>query len=137
MEEGYPDELSAAQELEEPVVSIFELRNREREHKKRKSVEGIGMSAYDPAIKESTAAEAECVWSMAGHVLTEHHASLSPLIFELIMYLKYNNHLRNLSDVIEANKRSKNESPAAEKRVDIQMKRLEILRANGCKPISS
>jgi hypothetical protein len=127
-----PNELSAAQELEEPVVSIFELRNLEREHKKRKCVEGIGTSAYDPAIKEcvgGSAAEAERLWSMAGHVLTEHRASWSPLIFELIMYLKYNNRLWNLSDVIEANKRRKNESPAAKKRLDIQMERLEFLRA--------
>ncbi len=35
-------------------------------------------------------AEAEREWSMAGHVLTDHCSCMSPLIFELIKYLKYN-----------------------------------------------
>jgi hypothetical protein len=50
-------------------------------------------SVYDPAIKAcvgGSAAEVERVWSMAGHVLTKHCLSMSPLVFELIMYRKYN-----------------------------------------------
>ncbi len=76
-----------------------------------------------------SSAESEPVWSMAGHVLSKHHASLSPLVFELIMYLKYNSRLWSLSDVIEANKRRKNESPAAKKRLAAQTERLNNRRA--------
>jgi hypothetical protein len=89
-------------------------------------------SSYDPAIMKcigGSAAKAEFVWSMAGHVLSEHRASLSPLVFELIMYLKYNTRLWSLSDVAEANKRTKNESPAAKMRVVAQKERLNNTRA--------
>jgi hypothetical protein len=74
-------------------------------------------SAYDPAIKEcvgGSAAEAERVWSMAGHVLTDNCSKMSPIIFELVMYLKYNSRLRGITDVVEANKKRKSESAAAQ-----------------------
>ena len=54
-----------------------------------------------------TAAVVENLWSRAGSVLTEERSSLSPLVFEAIMYCKYNERLWNMSDVIEANKRRK------------------------------
>ena len=57
-----------------------------------------------------SASKAECIWSMAGHVLTYDHLRMSPLIFELIMYLKYNSHLWGITDVMEANKRRKSEA---------------------------
>ncbi len=85
-------------------------------------------SAYNPAIKEcvgGSAAKAERVYSMAGHVLTDHHSHMPPLIFELIMYLKYNSHLWGISDVVEANKRRKSESAAAQFCLTIQKERLE------------
>ncbi len=66
-----------------------------------------------------SAAEAELVWSMAGHVLTQHRSSMSPLVFELIMYLKYNSNLWGLVDVIEANKRRKLEPPVAKNRYSL------------------
>jgi hypothetical protein len=47
-------------------------------------------SVYDPAIKAcvgGSAAEVGRVWSMAGHVLTKHCSSMSPLVFEIILYL--------------------------------------------------
>ncbi len=85
-------------------------------------------SAYDPAIKEcggGSAAEAERVWSMAGHVLTDHRLHMSPLIFELIMDLKHNSCLWGITDVVEANKRRKSESVAAQFRLSIQKERLD------------
>ena len=116
--------------LEEPC-SAFEQRIREREQRMKQAKQQF-KSTYDPAIMQcvgGSAAEAERVWSMAGHVLSEHRASLSPLVFELIMYLKYNSRLWSLSDVIEANKRRKNESPAAKKRLAAQTERLNNRRA--------
>ncbi len=70
------------------------------------------------------------MWSMAGHVLTQHCSSMSPLVFELIMYLKYNSHLWGLVDVIEANKRRQLESPAAKNCHSIQKARLEMKKAD-------
>ena len=88
------------EEMLEKPGTLFQQMVREREKKKRLS-EDHSKSAYDPAIKYcigGSAAEAERVWSMAGHVLTEHRSSLSPLCFELIMYLKYNSRLWGLVD---------------------------------------
>ena len=85
-------------------------------------------SAYDPAIKEcvgGSAAEAERVWSMAGHVVTDHCLKMSPLIFELIMHLKYSSCLWGIADVVEANKRRKSESVVAQFRLSIQKERLD------------
>ena len=75
-------------------------------------------SAYNTAVNYcvlGSAAEIERVWSMAGHVLTEHHSSLSPLIFELIMYLKYNTQLWELQDVVNVNISRKKETEAAQR----------------------
>ena len=63
------------------------------------------------------AAEVERVWSMADAVITKRRSRMSPFLFECIMYLKYNVRLWDLSDVVEANKRRKNESMAAKKEV--------------------
>jgi hypothetical protein len=75
-----------------------------------------------------SAAAAERVWSMAGKVLTDERSSLSPLVFEMIMYLKYNTRLWTISDVIEANRRRMNNSPAAKNRQAIETERLERMR---------
>ena len=118
--------------LEEESLSAFERLNRDRQKKKQLMESGNAKSAYDPALKYcvlGSAAEAERVWSMAGHVLTDGRSSMSPLVFELIMYLKYNARLWTIDDVIEANKRRKNESPAAKKRLALQKERLQQLSA--------
>ncbi len=100
-------------------LSIFEHMNREREQKKKSmKSDCVGKSKYNPALMHCvfwSAAGAERFWSMAGKVLTNERCSLSPLFFELIMYLKYNNRLWTITDVMEANKRRLNESPAAKK----------------------
>jgi hypothetical protein len=44
------------------------------------------------------------------------------------MYLKYNTRLWTISDVIEANRRRMNNSPAAKNRQAIEMERLERMR---------
>ena len=102
-----PEDLSDSQERLDTPISVFELKNKQREERKKEQNEKRkGISAYGAAIKEcvgGSAAEVERVWSMAGHVLTDHRSSLSPLVFEMIMYLKYNARLWNLSDVVEAN----------------------------------
>lgn len=116
--------------LEEPC-NMFQQRIRERERKLKQATQQF-KSAYNPAIMHcvvGSAAEAERVWSMAGHVLTEHRASLSPLVFELIMYLKYNARLWDLSDVVSANKARKNDTPAKKKRLEAHLERLNKMRA--------
>ena len=55
----------------------------------------------------SSASPVEGVWSFGDCVLTKRRASMSPLTFELIMYLNYNQELWDVNDVIEANKRRK------------------------------
>jgi hypothetical protein len=89
-------------------------------------------SVYDPAIKAcvgGSAAEVECVWSMAGHVLTKHCSSMSPLVSELIMYLKYNSCPWGLADLVEANKRRKQESVVSKNCLSIQKERLKKMKA--------
>ena len=76
-------------------------------------------SKYLLAVKREilgSAGKVECLWSMADHILTNDWASMSPLVFECIMYLKYNRDLWDLADVVEANKRRKNESKVARKK---------------------
>ena len=117
--------------LEEPC-SLFEQRIREREKKIKQATQQF-QSSYDPAIMQcvgGSAAEAERVWSMAGHVLTEHHASLSPLVFELIMYPKYNSRLWDISDVVEAIKRRRNDSEAMKNRLALHQERLNRMRGD-------
>ena len=121
------------QETLDTPTSEFESLKRARDNeKKRKSTMLSTKSVYDPAIKAcvgGSAAEVERVWSMAGHVLTKHRSSMSPLVFELIMYLKYNSRLWGLADLVEANKRRKQESVVSKNRLSIQKERLEKMKA--------
>ena len=64
-------------------------------------------SKYIPALKEcvlGSAAEVEQLWSITGKVLTKERSTMSPRVFEIIMYLKYNRDLWDLVDAVEANK---------------------------------
>ncbi len=65
------------------------------------------------------------MWSMAGNVRTDNHTSISPLVVEVIMYLKYNSCLWGIADVVKANKRRENESVTAKLCVNIQKERLD------------
>ena len=125
------DSESDCDHLAVPVCD-FESAMRDCDDKKRKSQHLSSKSAYDPAIKKcvmGSAAEAERVWSMAGHLLTDLCSSMSPLIFEILMYLKYNYCLWDISDVVEANKRRKNSSGAANKRCAVQNERLKKMKS--------
>ena len=74
-------------------------------------------SRYSPAVDtvEGSAALVESFWSSADSTYTKRRSSMSPLVFECIMYLRYNARLWGLADVVEANKRRKNESSKAKK----------------------
>ena len=106
-----------------------------RDRKRKKNARGLSpqiKSAYDPAIKHcvlGSAAEVECVWSMAGHVLTEHRALLSPLIFELIMYLKFNSPVWGLEEIVGANKNNRKDSKKASEARHNQKKRVNEKKA--------
>jgi hypothetical protein len=87
------------EEEEEEELSAFERLIRDQEQKERRVQTGDTKSAYHPALKScvlGSAAAAERVWSMAGKVLTDERSTMSPLVFELIMYLKYNKRLYGL-----------------------------------------
>lgn len=116
---------------QESAESMPDVEEREQKLKIMKS-DGVVKSAYDLTLQScvlGSAAAAERVWDMADEVLTEQRSSMSPLVFELIMYLKYNNRLWSKADVVEANRRRQNESPAAKNRVDIQKERLQGMKA--------
>ncbi len=85
------DPVSGEDTLDKPISEFKMIKHAQEKANKRKSAVVSPKSAYNPAIKEcggGSAAEAEHVWSMAGHVLTDHRSCKSPLIFELSMYLK-------------------------------------------------
>ena len=114
--------------LDEPILSALEQMNRDRKRQADIVESDLHKSAYDPAIKHcvlGSAAEVERVWSMAGHVLTEHRSSLSPYVFELIMYLKYNSRLWGLKDVVNANVARKKATEAAQRRDVMEKDRSE------------
>ena len=122
---GDEDEQS---DLDEPILLALEQMNRDRKRQADIVESDLHKSAYDPAIKHcvlGSAAEVERVWSMAGHVLTEHGSSLSPYVFELIMYLKYNSRLWGLKDVVNANVARKKATEAAQRRDVMEKDRSE------------
>ncbi len=77
-----------------------------------------------------SAAEVERLWSAAKHVMTVDRARLSPLVFECIMYLKYNDDLWGLEEVIDANKHRKMETQAARDCSEAHTQRLNLARAD-------
>ncbi len=126
------DPESDQETLDTPTSEFESLKQAQDNKKKRKPTMLLTKSVYDPAIKAcvwGSAAEVERVWSMAGHVLTKHCSSMSPLVFELIMYLKYNSCLWGLADLVKATKRRKQESVVSKNRQSIQKERLEKMKA--------
>ena len=113
-------------------LSEYDRMNLERlQNKKARAQSNIVDSKYDPALKYcvlGSSAEVERVWSMAGHVLVDARSSMSPLIFELIMYLKYNKRLWGIHDVVTANRKRLSETPAAKRRSDREMERLKQMQ---------
>ena len=125
-----PDALDAGPQAS--GLSEFDRMNLERQQKNKvRAQSNIVDSKYDPALKYcvlGSAAEVERVWSMAGHVLTDARSSMSPLIFELIMYIKYNTRLWDITDVVTANRNRLSATPAAKRRSADQMERLKQMQ---------
>ena len=84
-------------------------------------------SKYDPVIMtvKGDASPVEQLWSQADAVLTKRRSSMSPAVFECIMYLKYNADLWGLADVVEANRRRMGKSKANQDRLAELKQRLE------------
>ena len=77
------------------------------------------VSDYDDGVHHcvlATGCEPESVWSVGSCILTKNRSSTSPLIFESILYLKYNRDLWDLSKIIEANLRRKSHTEAKQKK---------------------
>lgn len=100
-----------AMAMEEPgeVPEEMDLLERVAHERKRKAnlLEAANSNYVDGRFVVSSASPVEGVWSFGDCVLTKRRASMSPLTFELIMYLNYNQELWDVNDVIEANKRRK------------------------------
>ena len=96
--------------------------------KKAEIVDGPeSQSKYDAAIMtvKGDATPVEQLWSQADEVLTKRRSTLSPAVFECIMYLKYNADLWGLEDVVEANRRRLGKSQANQARLAELKTRLE------------
>ncbi len=73
------DPESGEDTLNKPISEFKMMKQAQEKANKMKSAVVSPKSAYDPAIKEcvgGSAAEAEGVWSMAGHVLTDHRSMM-------------------------------------------------------------
>ena len=66
------------------------------------------------------------MWTSAGKILTKDRSGTSPLIFECIVYLKYNQDLWGLEDEVEANKRRKSVSKAAHAKLAADQVRIDF-----------
>ena len=58
--------------------------------------------------------------------MTKRRANMQPLMFEMIMYLKFNKRLWGLEEVVEANLRRKNDSRAAKARAEMLAQRTKV-----------
>ena len=88
--------------------------------KKRKAHEMLGVSKYvNLDFIMGSAAVVEQLWSKSDCVFTKRRAGLSPLVFEMIMFLKENRDLWSIYDVAEADDRLKlkNRKSRAEKKI--------------------
>ena len=81
--------------------------------KKRRAQEVVGNTvAYDYINLDfilGSAAEVERLWSISSYILLKHRLSMSPVMFEVLAYLKVNKELWNKTDVIEAMSRRQSE----------------------------
>ncbi len=70
---------------------------------------GYGGGSVDDIVEDrvldhviGSAAEVERLWSVAKHILTESRSGLAPIVFESILFLRFNRELWNEFTVIEA-----------------------------------
>ena len=66
------------------------------------------------------AVEVERIWSRARHVLTRERSTMAPIIFEAIMFPRYNRHLWGLDKIIEATKRLKGQRACTTHHVNLR-----------------
>jgi len=88
---------------------------------KRKLKEIEGQSNYiNCSFVMGSAAIVEQLWSKGGCVYTSRRFGMSPMVFEMIMFLKENRDLWKINDVVNANKRRKesNRECRANKKID-------------------
>ena len=77
----------------------------------------------------ASASEAERVWSMADCLYAnKRRSAMSPVLFECIMFLKYNQRLWGLADVVEANKRRINNSDVSKEKRLALLERIKPLK---------
>eukprot|EP00956_Cyclotella_meneghiniana_P039167 scaffold166891_cov21-Cyclotella_meneghiniana.AAC.1 len=95
---------------DEPKYESFEDLMKKADNLKKEAKEQG--SKYEAGIHAvmGTAATVEQVWSQADEVLTKRRSGMSPLLFECILYLKFNRDLWGMDDIAEANRRRMNES---------------------------
>ena len=89
------------EELAVPTASLG-LTYKEALKRKREERSRGAKSRYHLAVKKAipcSAAEVERIWSRACHVLTRERSTMAPIMFEAIMFLKYNKRLWGLVDI--------------------------------------
>ena len=85
-----------------PAKTLLEITKERRERRKlapRSQSNYVGRDGcrhFDAA--GGVAAEPERLWSAGDAVLTKRRANMQPLMFEMIMYLKFNSHPVNWSE---------------------------------------
>ena len=77
--------------------------------KKRKNTELKSNSKYEAGYILASAACVECHWSVADTILTKRRQSLSPVVFEALLFLKSNWEHVTESMIVEAIKISQHE----------------------------
>ena len=113
-----------------PAKTLLEIAKERRERHRMASrsqsnyVGRDGCRHFDAAGR--VAAEPERLWSAGDAVLTKRRANMQPLMFEMIMYLKFNKRLWGLEEVVEANLRRKNDSRAAKARAEMLAQRTKV-----------
>ena len=104
-----PTPLDFEEEPQPQYEDFKALMEKAGKHKKEAKEQGSKYVASIHAVM-GTAATVEQVWSQADEVLTKRRSNMSPLLFECILYLKFNRDLWDMDDIAEANRRRMNES---------------------------
>lgn len=106
---------SEDEDLEEDITRAIEIQE------KRKAKEIEGQSKYiNCDFVMGSAAIVEQLWSKGGCVYTSRRLGMSPMVFEMIMFLKENADLWKINDVVIADERRKDtdKDTRAKKKID-------------------
>ena len=76
----------------ENVSDSFQYRTSKREKRKASELEGTGVRSkyHNLDYIGGSSAEVERLWSEAKFVLNAHRAKISPIVFEALMFIKFN-----------------------------------------------